>query len=43
MVSVALATDFGATISYQGESVETIEGMSEGISECAKEIAKASS
>ena len=42
MVSIALAKDFGATISYQGESIETIEGMYEGIDECAKEIKKES-
>ena len=40
VVSIALAKDFGATISYQGEGVETIEGMQGGIEECLKEIAK---
>jgi len=42
MVSIALAKDFGATISYQGESEESIEGMQAGIEECAKEIEKQS-
>ena len=42
MVSIALAKDYGATISYQGETVETIEGMLKGIEDCANEIAKES-
>lgn len=42
MVSIALAKDFGATISYQGETEESIEGMQAGIEECAKEIEKQS-
>lgn len=40
MVSIALAKDFGATISYQGDSIETIEGMMAGIEECSIEIEK---
>jgi hypothetical protein len=42
MVSVALAKDFGATISYEGEGSETIEGMKSGIQVCFDEIEKES-
>ena len=42
MVSIALSKEFGATVSYQGETVESIEGMLAGIEDCAKEIAKSS-
>ncbi len=42
MVSISLAKDFGATISYQGETVETIEDMLGGIKDCTNEIAKES-
>lgn len=42
MVSIALAKDFGATISYGGDGKETIEGMMGGIEECLREIEKES-
>ncbi len=40
MVSIALAKDFEATISYEGDGRETIEGMQGGIEECLREIEK---
>lgn len=40
MVSIALAKDFGATISYEGDESETIKDMQNGIKECLKEIEK---
>jgi hypothetical protein len=43
MVSIALAKDFGATVSYEGDGKETIEGMQGGIQECLKEINKGES
>jgi len=43
MVSIALAKDFGATISYEGDGKETIEGMQGGIQECLEEINKGES
>ncbi len=43
MVSIALANDFGATISYEGDGKETIAGMQGGIEECLKEINKGES
>jgi hypothetical protein len=38
MVSIALAKDFGATISYEGDGSETLENMQCGIQECFTEI-----
>ena len=43
MVSIALAKDFQATISYEGDGIETIEGMQGGIEECLREIEKGES
>ena len=43
MVSIALAKDFGAIISYEGDGKETIEGMLGGIQECLDEIKKGES
>lgn len=40
MVSIALTKDFQATISYEGEGIETIENMQLGIDECLREIEK---
>lgn len=42
LVSIALAKNFDATISYEGDASETIEGMLEGVEECFREIKKQS-
>lgn len=43
MVSIALATDYGATISYEADGSETIDSLQSGIQECFREIEKGES
>ena len=42
-IGMCLAKDFQATISYEGDGIETIEGMQGGIEECLGEIEKGES
>lgn len=42
IASLALAKEFGATITYEGEEPETLESLNNAVQECFREIEKES-